>query len=66
MNDRETLDREIYTLGRILSDDAAAMPSARTSSGDRRLLSLQIPLQKARIAELRERLVRMARGAPPR
>ena len=66
MIDRETLDREIYALGRITEDDVAALPSAKTSVSDRRLLSLQIPIRKARIAQLRERLALIASGAPPR
>jgi hypothetical protein len=66
MIDQESLEREIHTLGRIVKDDAAAMPSARTSIGDRRLLSLQIPIRKARIAQLRDRLALLALGAPPR
>jgi hypothetical protein len=62
MIDQESLDREIHTLGRIVKDDAAAMPSARTSVNDRRLLSLQIPIRKARIAQLRDRLALFALG----
>jgi hypothetical protein len=52
MTDRETLDREIYTLRRIVKDDVTAQPLATTSISDRRLLSLQIPIRKARIADL--------------
>jgi hypothetical protein len=65
MTDRETLGREICTLERIIKDDVAAMPSEKTSVNDRRLLSLQIPIRKARIAELREHLALIASGAPP-
>jgi hypothetical protein len=66
MTDRETLDREIYTLRRIIKDDVAALPSKKTSSNDRWLLSLQIPIRKARIAELSERLALISSGASPR
>jgi hypothetical protein len=38
-----------------LKDDAAALPSEKTSIGDRRLLNLQIPIRKARIEDLLQR-----------
>ena len=41
MTERETLDQEIYVLGRILRDDKAGLKSERTSVGDRMLLRLQ-------------------------
>jgi hypothetical protein len=53
--ERETLDREIYTLGRIVKDDAAALSSEKTRIADCRLLNLQIAIRKARIADLMQR-----------
>ena len=47
MTERDTLDREIYALGRIMKDDEAALQLAKTSVGDRRLLKLQIGIRKA-------------------
>ena len=52
MTERETLDREIYVLGRIIKDDVASLPSEKFSIGDRRLLNLQIPIRRARIVDL--------------
>ena len=56
MTEQETLDREIYALGRIMKDDAAALRSEKTSIGDRRLLNLQIVIRKAKNAGLMRRL----------
>jgi hypothetical protein len=53
--ERETLDREIYALDRIMRDDAAALRSVRTSVGDRMLLKLQIGIRKAMTAGLMRR-----------
>ena len=47
MTERETLDREIDALGRILRDDKAGLKSEKTSVGDRALLRLQIGLRTA-------------------
>jgi hypothetical protein len=52
MTEQETLDGEIYTLRRIIKADLAALPSSKTSIRDHELLSLQIPIRKARIADL--------------
>jgi hypothetical protein len=60
MTERETLDREIYVLGRIIKDDEAALRLRKTSVGDRRLLKLQIGIRTALNVGLMER-----RGKPP-
>ena len=45
MTERETLDP-------IIKDSVAALPSEKASIRDRSLLNLQIPIRKARIADL--------------
>lgn len=59
MTERETLDREICALDRIVSDDEAALKFEKTSIGDRRLLKLQIGIRKVMAAGLMERRIKL-------
>ena len=55
MTKRETLDRKIHALGRIMKDNRAALRSEKTSVGDRTLLRLQIGVRTAVNAVLMKR-----------